>query len=94
MEIKIKVVNKELDLASCTNILETSKTYMVVEEVPRKDAMHQIKDIVDSHCKIQLIFYLQNLPFIAKEEDMSCKNYSSFWVIREGGKIIWAAIYL
>lgn len=47
---------------------------MVAKEVPQKGAMQLIKDVVDPHNEAQLLFYLQNIPFMTRVKDMSEKN--------------------
>lgn len=70
------------------------KTYTITDEVPRKGAMHQLKDGTNPHRHAQLQFYLQNIVLMAKNEDMSAKNYSRLRAVKEGATINWAALYI
>ncbi|KAI5070932.1 hypothetical protein GOP47_0013183 [Adiantum capillus-veneris] len=71
-----------------------SKVSPSTEEIPRKGSKHQIKDVPDLHQRTQMAFYLQNVMFIAKTEDMSAKNYSRLKTVKQGEKINWDALYL
>ncbi|KAI5064728.1 hypothetical protein GOP47_0019423 [Adiantum capillus-veneris] len=64
-------------------------TYAVTHEVPKRGSMHQVKDVADAKGRTQMTFYLQNVMFMAKTNDMSAKNYSFLKAIEQGERINW-----
>ena len=56
--------------------------------------MRQTKDVADPERRSQFQFYLHNVVHMAKNEDMSIKNYSRLRAAEEGVEINWASVYL
>ena len=75
-------------------IMDSEKTYPVQSEIPSTGQMRQTKDVADPERRSQFQFYLHNIVHMAKNEDMSIKNYSRLRAAEEGVEINWAAVYL
>ena len=75
-------------------IMDSEKTYPVQSKIPSTGQMRQTKDVADPERRSQFQFYLHNIVHMAKNEDMSIKNYSRLRAAEEGVEINWAAIYL
>ena len=75
-------------------IMDSQKTYPVQSEIPSTGQMRQTKDVADPERRSQFQFYLHNIVHMAKNEDMSIKNYSRLRAAEEGVEINWAAVYL
>ena len=75
-------------------ITDPEKTYPVQSEIPNTGQMRQTKDVADPERRSQFQFYLHNVVHMAKNEDMSIKNYSRLRAAEEGVEINWAAVYL
>lgn len=54
--------------------------------------MHQTKDVPNPERRAQFEFYLHNVTHMAKNEDMSIKNYSRLKATEEGKEMKWAVI--
>lgn len=59
-----------------------------------KGQMHQTKDVANPERRARLQFYMHNVALMAKNEDMSAKNYNRLKAAEEGEEINWAAIYV
>ena len=68
-------------------ITNSEKTYPVQSEIPSIGQMRQTKDVVDPERRSQFQFYLHNIVHMAKNEDMSIKNYSRLRAAEEGVEI-------
>ena len=75
-------------------ITDPKADYSVDLEVPRKGNMHQTKDVANQERREQFQFYLQNIVLMAKNEDMSARNYSRLRAAEEGEVVNWAALYV
>lgn len=56
--IEINIMNKDMGL-SCTKSHKNLNKYLVADEVLKKGAMHQEKDVFDPLQKVPFIFYLK-----------------------------------
>ena len=91
--VDTQLVNKVLGLHN-EGITDSEKTYPVQSKIPSTGQMRQTKDVADPERRSQFQFYLHNVVHMAKNEDMSIKNYSRLRAAEEGVEINWASVYL
>ena len=91
--VDTQLVHKVLGLHN-EGITDPEKTYPVQSEIPSTGQMRQTKDVADPERRSQFQFYLHNVVHMAKNKDMSIKNYSRLRAAEEGIEINWASVYL
>ena len=75
-------------------VTDPDQTYPVQNEIPSTRQMRQTKNVANPERRSQFQFYLQNVVHMAKNEDMSIKNYSRLRATEEGIEIDWAFVYV
>ena len=75
-------------------VTDPDQTYPVQNEIPSTGQMRQTKNVADPERRSQFQFYLHNVVHMAKNEDMSIKNYSRLRAAEEGTEIDWASVYV
>ena len=75
-------------------VTDPKQAYPVQNEIPSTGQMRQTKNVADPERRSQFQFYLHNVVHMAKNKDMSIKNYSRLRAAEEGTEIDWAAVYL
>ena len=75
-------------------VTDPDQIYPVQNEIPSTGQMRQTKNVADPERRSQFQFYLHNVVHMAKNEDMSIKNYSRLKAAEEGIEIDWAAVYV
>ena len=75
-------------------VTDPEQAYPVQNEIPSTGQMRQTKNVADPERRSQFQFYLHNVVHMAKNEDMSIKNYSRLRAAEEGTEIDWASVYV